>query len=202
MRSDLESSFASGPLKERLMTRLSEQFNLQELEQIYEIFKQPQIKKFNDLQQGAQSDYIRADIRSYKAKLKNTTPRGSRVEMVKNLDSNLFQSQLEADLKVELRKSLLTSVSWVKSAELLEEVTLDKELTSYKERVGEEINRKALIFYLYLFKRTPSSQLNQLVDAFGNPAFGKFMATCHAVMLSSVKEARQKITENMSLAGN
>ena len=80
-------------------------------------------------------------------------PRGTRVDMVVQLDDNLQQSDIETDLKVELRKSLLTSVSWVKSNEVLQEATLDKELAGYKRRVGDEIDSKALIFYLYLWHK-------------------------------------------------
>lgn len=200
VRRDLESSFSSTLLKEKLMARLANRFNLQELRAINQLFKQPDVKQFQHLQAGTENDYIKADIRSYKAKLKNVTPRGSRVAMVKNLDSNLGQSKLEADLKVELRKSLLTSVSWVKSNEVLEEGTLEKELAGYRERVGEEINRNALIFYLYLFKRTPSDQLNELVGSFDEPEFSQFMALCHQEILASIKEARQNIPGNMNLA--
>ena len=202
VRSDLETAFASDELKERMKKRLSDQFSFAELSAINELFSQPKVQQFHDLQEGTQSDYIRADIRSYKAKLKNMTPRGSRVEMVKTLDENLRQSQLEADLKVELRKSLLTSVSWVKSNELLEEGVLEQELSAYRQRVGEEINRNALIFYLYLFKRTPSPELNQLVTAFQQPDYKRFMAICHEEMLSSIQEARRQIPENMNLAGS
>ena len=202
VRQDLEYNFSTPTLKKTLMAALAKEFELQELRKIHQIFKQPQIKKFHNLQEGTESEYIRADIRSYKAKLKNTTPRGSRVDMVVKLDENLKQSDIEADLKVELRKSLLTSVSWVKSNEVLEEKTLDKELASYRQRVGEEIDGKALIFYLYLFKRTPSNQLNELVTAFGEPEFLRFMKISHNVMLSSIREARSQIPENISLAEN
>ena len=201
VREDLESNFATSSLKKSLMAALAEDFTLDELRRVQQLFKKPEIKQFHHLQEGTESEYIQADIRSYKAKLKNTVPRGARVDMVVQLDENLKQSDMEADLKVELRKSLLTSVSWVKSHEVLEESTLDTELASYRQRVGEEIDHKALIFYLYLFKRTPSDQLNQVVNIFGEPEFRKFMAVCHQVMLSSVRQGRQKILESMSLAG-
>ena len=202
VRKDLESAFSTNALKDRLKERLSSQFTLEELTALNDIFKLPDVKQFQDLQDGTQNDYIKADIRSYKAKLKNLTPRGSRVEMVKNLEDNLQQSQLERDLKVELRKSLLTSVSWVKSNELLEEGVLEKELAGYRERVGEEINRNSLIFYLYLFKRTPSDKLNELVNSFETPGYDKFMSICHQEMLSSIQESRKKIADNINLAGN
>lgn len=202
VREDLETGFSTASLKKQLIHRLSQSFTLEELKAINEVFKKPEVKKFQNLQEGTQSDYIKADIRSYKAKLKNVSPRGSRVEMMRNLDSSLQQSKLEADLKVELRKSLLTSVSWIKSKEVLEEKTLEQELSAYRERVGEEINSNALIFYLYLFKRTPSDQLGNLVESFNSEEFSKFMAICHEVMLSSIKEARRRIPDNIKLAGN
>ncbi|MDX1695567.1 MAG: hypothetical protein R3208_17515 [Ketobacteraceae bacterium] len=202
VRSELESAFSLAALKERLKLRLAEQFTFDELTALNEIFKQPGVKEFHSLQEGTRNEYIKADIRSYKAKLKNMTPRGSRVEMVKSLDENLKQSRLETELKVELRKSLLTSVSWVKSNELLKEGVLEKELSGYRERVGEEINRNALIFYLYLFKRTPSPELNELVSAFQQPDYKRFMAICHEEMLASIKEARRQIPEDINLAGN
>ena len=200
VRQDLENAFSTSTLKDRLKERLASQFTLEELTALNDIFKQPDVKQFHDLQEGAQNDYIKADIRSYKAKLKNLTPRGSRVEMVKTLEDNLKHSQLERDLKVELRKSLLTSVSWVKSNELLEEGVLEKELRDYRERVGEELNHNALIFYLYLFKRTPSEKLSSLVASFETPEYAKFMAICHEEMLSSIKESRRKIPDNINLA--
>lgn len=202
IREDLESNFAASTLKQSLMAALANDFTLEELRRLRQLFKKPEVKKFHHLQEGTESEYIQADIRSYKAKLKNTNPRGARVDMVVQLDDNLKQSDMEADLKVELRKSLLTSVSWVKSNEVLEESILEKELASYRQRVGEEIDHKALIFYLYLFKRTPSNQLNQVVASFGEPEFRKFMGVCHQVMLSSIRQGRQQILENMSLAGN
>lgn len=202
VRKDLEISFSAPSMKDKLVAKLSDQFTLEELRAIYSLFKKPDVKRFQDLQDGTENDYIKADIRSYKAKLKSTNPRGSRVEMVKTLDENLHQSKMEVDLKVELRKSLLTSVSWLKSNEILDEGVLEKELSGYRQRVGEEINRNALIFYLYLFKRTPSDQLNNLVSSFDQPNYNKFMAICHQVMLTSIKEARRQIPEDINLAEN
>lgn len=202
VREDLEANFSALTLKQKLMERLSKDFNIDELRKVHHLYRQPEIKKFHSLQEGTQSEYIRADIRSYKAKLKNANPRGSRVEMVAKLDNNLKQSDLETNLKVELRKSLLMSVSWIKSQEKLNENMLDRALVSYRQRVGDEIDRNALIFYLYLFKRTPSNQLESLVSVFSEPEFVKFMGVCEDVMLSSIREARQQIPENMNLANN
>lgn len=202
VRQDMEATFSSASLKERLRKRLASQFTLEELTALNDIFKQPDVKQFQDLQEGTQSDYIKADIRSYKAKLKNLAPRGSRVDMVRSLEENLKQSDLERDLKVELRKSLLTSVSWVKSNEKLEESLLDKELASYRKKVGEEINRNTLIFYLYLFKRTPSEKLGELVSLFNDPNYNRFMNLCHEEVLAAVQESRRRIPDDMKLAGS
>lgn len=202
VRQDLEAAFSTSTLKERLRKRLAGQFTLEELTTLNDIFKQPDVKQFQDLQEGTQSDYIKADIRSYKAKLKNLTPRGSRVDMVRTLEANLKQSDLERDLKVELRKSLLTSVSWLKSNEKLEETLLDRELAGYRQKVGEEINRNALIFYLYLFKRTPSDKLGELVSLFSEPNYEKFMGICHKEVLAGVQESRRNIADDMTLANS
>jgi len=77
------------------------------------------------------------------------------------------------------------------------------ELPDYVMQSKEgEISENALFAYLYLLKRTPSSKVRNLLVSLDEPAFERFMALCLDAMQDSFREARQRINENVRLAGN
>lgn len=202
VRSGLQGNTTKADFARKLTAGLAKRFSRTELESILALLNQPQSKRFQELRKKTANDYVRSEIRSYKAKLKNTSPRGSRVEMMRNLDNRLFRSQIEADLKVELRKNLLASVSLVKSNKVLKEPLLEKELQAYRQRVGEQIYKEALVVYLYLFKRIPSHKLKEMVNLFADPLFNRFMISCHQTLLTDLRASRESLTGSIALAGS
>ena len=92
--------------------------------------------------------------------------------------------------------------SQLKSQESIPETMLDDQLRHYRQDVEQQISKNALHAYLYLFKRTPSTQVQDLIQSFDQPAFDNFMSICQAALLDSFRSARAQLQQDMRLANH
>jgi hypothetical protein len=190
LRSDLESRFAVAELRRHVSERLFVGLDGQALAQLRDLLVKPEAERFRALQDAMDSDDIRADIRDYRLMMRDRQPKGERVELLDTLNQTLRYTALEIELKVELRKSLLANASWLRSRERIQEAVLERELASYRQRVAEQTELDARLYFLFMFKHTPSDQLKSLVSLFEHPLFAHFMAECQQGMQEVFRQAR------------
>ena len=198
LASRLESAEINASILRYVQSRLSEE----QLLAIKDILQSSHVLSFKQMQQDADNELTYGRMRSYKVKLKERAPNKNRLVLVETLDASIGQTRLETEIKVELRKNLLANVSLLKTEQVLSEALLEKQMADYRQRVGDHINENARVFYLYLFKRTPSANIRQLIGRYSNPEFEKFMAVCESAIVSVFRKARRDAYDDMKLAGN
>lgn len=190
LREQLETRFSVPEIRRQVSERLLQTLDAQALTTLRDLLQQPTVEHFRALQAAMDSDDIRADIRDYRLLMRERQPQGARVELLDSLNRALHYTPLEIELKVELRKSLLANASWLKSQEIIPESLLERELASYRQRVTEQTEADARLYFLFMFKHTPSEQLSQLVRLFEHPLFAQFMQECQYGMQEMFREAR------------
>lgn len=202
LRLNLKGRLQTTEMKQSMVSYLQSRMSESELLAVKRMLQAPNISQFKQLQKDANNEVAHGHMRSYKVQLQENAPNRSRVALVEKLDSSLGQTRLETGIKVELRKNLLANVSWMKSNQVLSEDVLEQELAEYRERVGSHINENARVFYLYLFKKTPSKEIRGLINRYSNPEFESFMAHCEGAILNTFKKARRDAYMETNLAGN
>ena len=188
-------------LKQDLVAQLQQKLSADQARQLQHLLQSPRVQFLQTLQAQLNDDAVREAMRSYRVQVQESAPSANRVELLSTLDQTLRQSALETDLKVELRKQLLVTVSQLKSHESIPESMLDEQLRPYRQDVEQQISKNALHAYLYLFKRTPSPQLQDLITSLDQPAFDSFMSICQSTLLDSFRAARTQLQQDMRLAG-
>lgn len=202
IRDQLREHLGSERLKRDIASRLQRDFSPQQLQQLSAVLGSRSLRQLQGLQQQLEDAEVRQAMRSYRIKVKEQSPNEMRLQLITALDQQLQQSTLETELKVELRKQLLATVSQLKTSETFSEAMLERQLEDYRSAVEGEISENALFAYLYLLKRTPSSTVRDLLVSLDEPAFESFMALCLDAMQDSFRDARRRINENVRLAGN
>ena len=202
LRANLKARLQASDIKHSMLSYLQSRMSENQLVVVKKMLQAPDILNFKQLQDDADNDVAHGHMRSYKVQLQEREPNKSRVGLVEALDYSLRQTRIETEIKVELRKSLLANVSWMKSSQELPEEVLEKELAEYRERVGSHINENARVFYLYLFKQTSSSDIRQLITQYETPEFEVFMGLCEDAILNAFKKARRDVYNDTALAGN
>lgn len=202
LRANLKTRLQASDLKHSILSYLQSRMSENQLAAVKKMLQAPDVLHFRQLQEDADNEVAFGHMRSYKVQLQERAPNKTRVGLVEALDSSLRQTRLETEIKVELRKNLLANVSWMKSNQALPEAVLEKELTEYRQRVGNHINENARVFYLYLFKQTPSDDIRQLISRYATPEFETFMSLCEEAILSAFKKARRDAYKDTALAGN
>lgn len=187
-------------LKQDLLAQLQQKLPPDQAHHLQKLLQSPRVQFLQTLQAQLNDEVVREAMRSYRVQVQESAPSANRVELVSTLDQTLRQSALEADLKVELRKQLLVTVSQLKSHETIPESMLDDQLRPYRQDVEQQISQNALHAYLYLFKRTPSPQLQDLISSLDQPAFDSFMSICQSTLLDSFRAARAQLQQDMRLA--
>ncbi len=200
IRYELERRLAVQDIKNTIRTQLQTQFDETQLRKVMDLLQRPEVKRFRQLQADMTHESMRQALRAYKAKVKEKAPRGQRVDMLNVLADMVQYGALEADLKVELRKNLLMSVSWIKSNELIPEATLEKELIGYRQRVARQIKEDTLLHLLFMFRRTPTDQLQKLIETYSEPEMKRFLALCHQGIKQAFVNARLQAADEMKLA--
>lgn len=202
MNQTFRERLGSERLKQDIMERLETELSSQEAQRLKSVLRSRELQKLNELQGQLADAQVRKEMRSYRVKIKENSPNLSRMELLGALDDTLQQSSMETELKVELRKQLLATVSHIKTNEVFSEDMLDAQLQDYRKEVEGEISENALHAYLYLLKRTPSSQVRDLLVTLDEPAFNEFMRICMEAMQASFLEARQQLQNELRIAGN
>lgn len=202
MRDQLRTRLGSERLKRDIEKRLQQDYSPEQLQQLSAVLESHGLQQLQQLQLQLEDAKVRQAMRSYRVKVQEQTPNEARLQLLASLDQQLQQSALETELKVELRKQLLATVSHLKTSESFPEELLDRQLEEYRATVEGEISENALFAYLYLLKRTPSHRVRDLVITLDEPAFDEFMALCREAVQASFRDAREQIAEKVRLAGN
>lgn len=202
MRDQLRLRLGSERLKQDIVARLQRDYSPQQMQELNRVLESKSLQALQQLQLQLTDADVRQAMRSYRIKVQEHSPNETRLQLLSSLDQQLQQSALETELKVELRKQLLATVSHLKTSETFPEDLLERQLEDYRATVEGEISENAVFAYLYLLKRTPSSRVRDLLVSLDDPAFEAFMALCLDAMQDSFREAREQINENVQLAGN
>lgn len=202
MRDQLRKRLGSERLKHDIEKRLQQDYSPEQLQQLSAVLESHSLQQLQQMQLQLEDAKVRQAMRSYRVKVQEQTPNEARLQLLASLDQQLQQSALETELKVELRKQLLATVSHLKTSESFPEELLDRQLEEYRATVEGEISENALFAYLYLLKRTPSHRVRDLVTTLDEPAFDEFMALCREAVQASFRDAREQIAEKVRLAGN
>jgi len=199
---ELEQRLGPEQLQRDMVARLQRDFPVAQQAQLDAIVRSGNLQQLQVLQQRLADPEVRKAVRAYRYRLMQEIPDQQRLSLLASLDQELQQTALETDLKVEIRKQLLATVTALKSREVYSEGMLDKQLQAYRQSVAGEISVNALYAYLYLLKRTPSDSVQDLVDAINRPAFDSFMTLCRQSLQDSFRVARQQLEQSTRVAGN
>lgn len=187
-------------LQADIIARLQQSLTAQQQQELQRLLQSPRTRFLHTLQAQLDDAVVREAMRSYKVQVKENAPNEQRLELLSELDDSLQQSALETELKVELRKQLLAMVTQIKTNESFSEALLDQQLADYRRDLESSISRNALYAYLYLFKRTPSPQVQELIATYNQPAYEQFMALCHDTLQDSFRAAREQMLHDLRLA--
>lgn len=190
LRDQLETRFAVPDIRRHISDRLLDAMDSQSLVELRALLARPAAERFRALQSAMADDNIQDDIRDYRLLMRDRQPRGERVVLLDRLNRVLGYAAMEVELKVELRKSLLASASWLKTSERIAEPLLERELASYRERVSEQTQEDARLYFLFMFKHTPSEQLERLTSLYEQPRYEQFMAECYEGLQAIFRESR------------
>lgn len=202
LRNQFRQQLGPEQLKQDIVRRLQRDFSPQQRAELQAVLASSKLQQLQTLQQQLDDASVRRAVRAYRLKVMENSPNQQRLELLAALDQQLQQSALETELKVELRKQLLATVSHLKASESFSEAMLEDQLQEYRATVEGEISENALFAYLYLLKRTPSTTVRDLVVSLDQPAFDAFMALCVAAVQASFRDAREQMLEDVQLAGN
>lgn len=190
LREQLETRFAVADIRRHITERVLHAMSSQALVELREVLSQPPAERFRALQSAMADEKIQDDIRDYRLLMRDRQPRGERVALLDRLNRVLGYATMEVELKVELRKSLLASASWLKTKERIAEPLLERELASYRERVSAQTQEDARLYFLFMFKHTPSDQLDALAVLYEHPRYEQFMAECFQGLQKVFRESR------------
>lgn len=191
----------SDKLKKDVIVQLQQSLSQDNVQQVQNLLQSPELQQILLVQSSVNSKKIRKSMRNYLIKMKKKPLNIKRLELVSGLDESLQQSALESELKVELRKQLLATVTQLKVNDTISEDMLDQELTGYRERVEKDTSQNAKNAYLFLLKNTPSKDIKVLHEELSHPAFYHFMAVCVQAVRESFHAARQDFRASLQLAG-
>ena len=200
LRQQFKVRLGSAQLKKAVLASLQRRMSPEQARQLVLVLQSPHYRFLHSLQTRLANPDVREDMRSYKVQVKENAPNPGRVSLLSNLDASLEQSSLEAELKVALRKQLLITVSEIKTRETYSDAMLDQQLAGYRQEVSDTISQNALYAYLYLFKHTPSSQVQDLVTSLQEPSYEQFMKVCREAIHSSFQLARQQLRQDLRVA--
>ena len=200
LRHRFDARLGSAQLKQAVVADLKRRISPDQARKLAAVLNSPRYRFLQSLQTQLADPNVREDMRAYKVQVKDQAPNPSRVSLLENLNTSLEQSTLEADLKVALRKQLLITVSEMKTRETYSDAMLDQQLAGYRQEVKENISQNALYAYLYLYKHTPSDQVQDLVTSLHSPSYEKFMHVCRDAIRASFELARQQLRQDLRVA--
>lgn len=192
----LAKYFIGEPISERLNDQVAKQFDAEALYDLQALLIDPMVLQFQTMMEDAERDYVRGEIRAYKAKLKQRKLSGERLDLLRELSSLMQVALFEADVKLQLRKSVLSALSWVKNGEVVKETALDRELSQYHQRLLADLQANQDTYLLYLFRRVPTARLQRLVKLYGNPEYAQLLKQCRMVVNGDATLAREQARED------
>lgn len=201
LRQQLLDYLAPEQLQADIITRLQQRFDPQQQQSLQALLQSPRTRFLQTLQAQLDDAVVREAMRSYKVLVTEKAPNHHRMQLVSELDDSLQHTALETELKVELRKQLLALVTELKTGETFSESQIDAQLQQYRRDVEDSISRNAVYAYLYLFKRTPSPDVQALITTYHDPVYLQFMALCQESLQTSFRNARQRMLQDSRLAG-
>lgn len=201
LRQQLLNHVGPEQLQADIIVRLQQSLDLQQQQQLQQLLQSPRTHFLQTLHTQLDDVVVREAMRAYKVQVNERAPSNARVELLTALDEALQHTALETELKVELRKQLLALVVRLKTDENFSEAQIDAQLQQYRQDVEDGISRNALYAYLYLFKRTPSLELQALVSAYDDPVYLQFMQLCQETLQTSFRNARQQMLQDRRIAG-
>ncbi len=200
LRQQMLDQLGTSQLQAAMISQLAIGLSSQQEQVLQSLFNSPRTRFLQTLQDQLDDAAVREGMRSYKVQVRENAPNSHRLGLVEQLDESLQQTALETELKVELRKQLLALVSKMKTSEIFSEAMLDKQLTEYRHEVESKISRNATVAYLYLFKRTPSPQVEAIIAGYHQPEYTQFMAVCQTTLQDAFREARLQLKQAPRLA--
>lgn len=201
LRQQLLDYLAPEQLQADIIARLQQRFDPQQQQSLQALLQSPRTRFLHTLQAQLDDAVVREAMRSYKVQVNEKAPNNHRVQLVSQLNDSLQHTALETELKVELRKQLLALVTELKTDETFSESQIDAQLQQYRRDVEDSISRNAVYAYLYLFKRTPSPDVQALITTYHDPVYLQFMALCQESLQTSFRNARQRMLQDSRLAG-
>jgi hypothetical protein len=201
LRQQLLDYLAPEQLQADIIARLQQRFDPQQQQSLQALLQSPRTRFLHTLQAQLDDAVVREAMRSYKVQVNEKAPNNHRVQLITELDDSLQHTALETELKVELRKQLLALVTELKTEETFSESQIDAQLQQYRRDVEDSISRNAVYAYLYLFKRTPSPDVQALITTYHDPVYLQFMALCQESLQTSFRNARQRMLQDSRLAG-
>lgn len=200
LQQNFRTRLGSEQLKQDVIQRLQQQLEPVHARQLQTLLQSPRMKFLQTLQAQLNDDVVRQSLRTYRVQVREATPNSDRLELLTTLDDTRRLSALETALKVELRKQMLVTVTQMETQETVPESLLDAQLQQYRQDVAQQISRNALDANLYLLKRTPSAQVQDLISSLEQPAFEHFMAICQTAIQDSFRAAREQLQHDLRLA--
>lgn len=201
LRQQLLDYLAPEQLQADIITRLQQRFDPQQQRSLQALLQSPRTRFLHTLQAQLDDDAVREAMRSYKVQVNEKAPNNHRLQLITELDDSLQHTALETELKVELRKQLLALVTELKTDESFSESQIDAQLQQYRRDVEDSISRNAVYAYLYLFKRTPSPEVQALITTYHDPIYLQFMMLCQESLQTSFRNARQRMLQDSRVAG-
>lgn len=165
VRQRLEAVFNAEHVRSRLVEQLRIHLSLNDMESLLSSLDRPSIKKSMgiDILLSQSSDEQEA-FEHYKARLQRHPALESRWRVIRALSFAQGGQSLEVLVRVELRKSLLRALKYIKHGELIAEARLNKIVEGYRQALQMEGDAERLLRNLYLFRYVPNHYLEAYVD--------------------------------------
>lgn len=190
LRQQWQERLGSTRLKQDVIARLQRQVSPEQALQVQAVVQSPRLKFLQTLQAQLGDEAVRERLRAYRVQVRETVPSPDRLTLFALLERQLGRTALETDLKVELRKQVLARVSRQEDQDAVPEALLETQLQNYRQELEQQIGRAALDEHLYLFKNTPTPQVQALVRTLDQPAFNHFLDVCREAVKDSFRAAR------------
>lgn len=201
LRQQLLNHLGPEQLQADIIMRLQQTFDPQQQQHLQQLLQSPRTRFLQTLYSQLEDASVREAMRAYKVQVNEKAPSHTRVNLLTELDQTLRHTALETELKVELRKQLLALVVGMKTDETFSDAQIEAQLQQYRRDVEEGLSRNALYAYLYLFKRTPSPDLQALINTYDDPVYLQFMQLCQETLQHSFRTARQQMLQDRRIAG-
>lgn len=186
-------------LYQQVESRLAQELSADSLAALLTLEQRPEWQWLMREEQILQSPPQQEQLRLYQMRTRETPPAARRVEWMHALEEARYRTRFEVAVRVALRKNLLAAVALVKTRQPLSETALENELSDYRTKLGEELAQKAAASYLFLYRKTPTNQVQATVALFQAPEYRRFMEICEQALQQSFLAVRNQSEESARL---